>query len=145
MSSFIGYVPADDPEFVILVVLDTPKKATYGGVVAAPAFRAIAEYSLRRAGLLRPMPTEPEPQRKPAGAATVQLANLTSPDAVDPVEVDGMESFLGIGMREALVRAKLDGWRVQMEGSGYVVEQDPPVGAPREGKELRLRFGSGVS
>lgn len=147
MSSFIGYVPADDPEFVILVVLDTPKKATYGGVVAAPVFRQIAEYSLRRAGLLRPMPPEPETQPSPP-AAVLRLASHPSPDtidSVDPVDIDGMESFIGLGMREALVRAKLDGWRVRVEGSGYVVEQVPPVGAPREDKELLLRFGSGVS
>jgi hypothetical protein len=96
------------------------------------------------------MPTEPEPQRQPLAAA-VRLARHPSPvhvdavDPLDPVEVDGMESFLGLGMREALVRAKSDGWRVRVEGSGYVVEQVPPVGASREGKELLLRFGSGVS
>jgi cell division protein FtsI (penicillin-binding protein 3) len=145
MSSFIGYVPADDPEFVILVVLDTPKKATYGGVVAAPVFRQIAEYSLRRAGLLRPMPTELEAQPQPVAAPAVQLASHPSPGIADTVEEDGIQSFLGLGMREALVLAKSDGWRVRVEGSGYVVSQVPQVGAPRGGKELLLRFGSGAS
>jgi cell division protein FtsI (penicillin-binding protein 3) len=42
LSSFIGLVPADQPELAILVILDEPTVQTYGGIVAAPAFRQIA-------------------------------------------------------------------------------------------------------
>jgi cell division protein FtsI (penicillin-binding protein 3) len=42
LSSFVGFAPADQPEVSILVVLDEPKSQTYGGIVAAPAFRQIA-------------------------------------------------------------------------------------------------------
>ena len=42
LSSFLGLVPADQPELAILVLLDEPKVQTYGGIVAAPAFRQIA-------------------------------------------------------------------------------------------------------
>jgi cell division protein FtsI (penicillin-binding protein 3) len=42
ISSFVGFVPADRPEVAILVMIDEPKGAYYGGVVAAPAFREIA-------------------------------------------------------------------------------------------------------
>jgi cell division protein FtsI (penicillin-binding protein 3) len=41
-SSFVGFVPAESPEVVILVMIDEPKGSYYGGVVAAPAFRQIA-------------------------------------------------------------------------------------------------------
>jgi cell division protein FtsI/penicillin-binding protein 2 len=42
-SSFIGMVPAERPEFVVSVLVDTPSgKKYYGGAVAAPAFRNIA-------------------------------------------------------------------------------------------------------
>jgi cell division protein FtsI (penicillin-binding protein 3) len=147
MSSFVGYVPADDPELVILVVLDTPKKATYGGVVAAPVFRRIAEYGLRKAGLLRPMPAEDEtePEPRPAAPTAVRLASVPPPNIAAPPGAGGMPSFLGLGMREALLRARREGWRVRVEGSGYVVAQFPEVGGPHEGKELLLRFGSGAS
>lgn len=43
ISSFIGFFPADNPELCISVVLDEPKEGYYGGQVAAPAFRQIAE------------------------------------------------------------------------------------------------------
>ena len=43
-SSFIGYLPASDPEISILVSLDDPEGAAYyGGSVAGPVFRAVAE------------------------------------------------------------------------------------------------------
>ena len=46
VSSFVGFVPADDPKATILVVVDEPEKSHYGGVVAGPAFRKIAEECL---------------------------------------------------------------------------------------------------
>ena len=42
LSSFVGFAPADRPELAILVLVDEPKVQTYGGIVAAPAFRQIA-------------------------------------------------------------------------------------------------------
>jgi cell division protein FtsI (penicillin-binding protein 3) len=42
VSSFVGFVPADHPEAVILVIVDEPQKRYYGGTVAAPAFKRIA-------------------------------------------------------------------------------------------------------
>ncbi len=51
MSSFVGFVPADSPQFVICVTADTRKPFHFGGVVAAPAFREIAEKSLKYLGI----------------------------------------------------------------------------------------------
>jgi len=49
VASFVGMVPADRPQLVILVVLDEPApgKAHLGGTVAAPAFKLIAEFALK--------------------------------------------------------------------------------------------------
>ncbi|MBF0279261.1 MAG: penicillin-binding protein 2 [SAR324 cluster bacterium] len=46
IASFIGMVPAENPELTILVVVESPQTSSYGGVVAAPIFREIAERSL---------------------------------------------------------------------------------------------------
>jgi cell division protein FtsI (penicillin-binding protein 3) len=42
-SSFIGFFPADNPQVICLVVIDSPKIGRYGGRVAAPIFKNIAE------------------------------------------------------------------------------------------------------
>jgi cell division protein FtsI/penicillin-binding protein 2 len=46
VASFLGIVPADHPRLAVLVLLDEPKGAYFGGVVAAPVFRAIASQAL---------------------------------------------------------------------------------------------------
>ena len=47
VSSFVGFVPANSPKLVILVMVDTPEGAVhYGGSVAGPVFKAVAEQSL---------------------------------------------------------------------------------------------------
>lgn len=44
IASFIGYMPADDPQILIAVIIDEPKTSEYwGGTVAAPVFREIGK------------------------------------------------------------------------------------------------------
>lgn len=52
ISSFIGFFPAKDPQFVICVIIEEPKGAYYGGYVAAPVFKEIAEYILHTMRLI---------------------------------------------------------------------------------------------
>lgn len=47
IGSFVGYAPAEDPRIAIIVILDEPKGPAWGGVVAAPIFRRVAERVLR--------------------------------------------------------------------------------------------------
>jgi cell division protein FtsI (penicillin-binding protein 3) len=45
VASFVGFVPVKNPRVVILVTVDEPKGAIWGGVVAAPAFAEIAKFT----------------------------------------------------------------------------------------------------
>ena len=47
VASFVGMVPAARPRFVVLVEVDEPRGAIWGGVVAAPAFQQIAKFDLQ--------------------------------------------------------------------------------------------------
>ncbi len=47
VASFVGLVPAKKPRLAILVMVDEPHGAIWGGVVAAPAFRDIARFALQ--------------------------------------------------------------------------------------------------
>jgi cell division protein FtsI (penicillin-binding protein 3) len=47
VASFVGMVPASRPRLVVLVTVDEPRGAIWGGVVAAPAFAQIAAYDLQ--------------------------------------------------------------------------------------------------
>lgn len=46
VTSFIGFAPAQDPEYLTLIVIDEPQKALWGEVVAAPAFRKVMDFTL---------------------------------------------------------------------------------------------------
>jgi cell division protein FtsI (penicillin-binding protein 3) len=46
VASFGGFVPAHDPQLVILVVIQNPKGVSWGGSVAAPVFKNIAMQTL---------------------------------------------------------------------------------------------------
>jgi cell division protein FtsI/penicillin-binding protein 2 len=75
VSSFIGFLPADEPELCIGIFLDEPHNGYYGGVVAAPVFKRVAE---RAAAYLALTPDiEPEPEQSPvAGRAPVEEAGV---------------------------------------------------------------------
>lgn len=50
VASFIGFLPASDPQVVIAVVIDEPA-TIYGGVASAPLFQQLARYSIQRLGI----------------------------------------------------------------------------------------------
>ncbi len=51
VASFVGMVPAVDPELVILVMVDEPTTSHLGALVAAPAFSEIAAFAVNRLGI----------------------------------------------------------------------------------------------
>ncbi|HET8565081.1 MAG TPA: penicillin-binding protein 2 [Solirubrobacterales bacterium] len=51
IASFIGFAPAQNPQFLCAVIVDEPQGEIYGGSVAAPAFGKIAEFALPYLGV----------------------------------------------------------------------------------------------
>ncbi len=66
VASFIGFLPASDPQIVIAAILDRPVTG-YGGIAAAPVFQRIARYAITRLALEpgRPLRTPPTAQSAP--------------------------------------------------------------------------------
>lgn len=46
LASFAGYAPAEDPQIVMLVMVDEPQKARWGGSAAAPVFQRVAQEAM---------------------------------------------------------------------------------------------------
>ena len=83
VSSFIGFVPADSPRFVLLVVVDDPQGPGWGGTVAAPVFRQIATATLHYMGVM-PSAASPSPklvQFAPSAPVTAVSKAGPGPDA----------------------------------------------------------------
>jgi cell division protein FtsI (penicillin-binding protein 3) len=136
VSSFVGFVPADNPRLVSLVLIDEPEGNVYGGIVAAPAFRNIAQGVLRqlavapRNGVVIPsIPAQVEP---PAARSIkrpgVQLVSSHREDAVP--------DFLGLSMRDAVEKAQSTRISLKLQGNGYVVKQTPAPGDRRQEEQV---------
>jgi cell division protein FtsI (penicillin-binding protein 3) len=92
ISSFIGYLPAEDPQVLICVKLDQPRNAIYGGTVAAPVFAKLAQFSV--AHLKIPPATVPPTSKKPAhpgGGAAKPGSAAATPTVNDGESDDGAE------------------------------------------------------
>jgi cell division protein FtsI/penicillin-binding protein 2 len=58
VASFVGIVPATAPKLLILVTVDEPHGAIFGGTVAAPVFQKIARFALQYLSIPPDNPSE---------------------------------------------------------------------------------------
>jgi membrane peptidoglycan carboxypeptidase len=121
VASFAGWAPADRPRLVILVVVDEPKGAQYGGTVAAPVFREIAEATLRYLAVAPSIPA------RTVAADGAVLATFSQRDGQRPVQ-PGVPDLRGLDIRAAVARATAAGLSVRVVGSGVVQSQSPIAG-----------------
>jgi len=80
-TSFIGFFPADNPELCISVTLDEPKGGHYGGAVAGPIFKRIAERAAKYLSIPPedlPNPAIPDPIAAPDPTRTLKTASRSS-------------------------------------------------------------------
>jgi cell division protein FtsI (penicillin-binding protein 3) len=129
-ASFVGFVPLDKPRLTIFVVVDEPTTSPYGGVVAAPAFSAIAQQTL----CYLKVPVDRSAVKKRAEPAAPKSAPETVPEAAEGGIVEGSEAgsmpnFKGMSMRQVLRVMEKRGLNVKLQGSGRAVEQNPPPGS----------------
>lgn len=137
IASFAGYVPADRPRLAILVVVDEPKTGQYGGTIAAPAFKEIAEPALRYLGVAPSLP------QRTLDLAAPQLAAFSQPER-GRTET-GVPDLRGLDARAAIARAVAAGLTVHASGSGVVASQNPlPGGAVPTNRAVTLTLAEAV-
>jgi cell division protein FtsI (penicillin-binding protein 3) len=73
VGSFVGMLPAENPRYLICVLLDEPTKSQYGGVIAAPVFRHVALNTMAYHGIL-PSDDPPALQAAPSGESARRVA-----------------------------------------------------------------------
>ena len=132
VASFGGYVPADRPRLAILVVVDEPKGAEYGGTVAAPVFKQIAEPVLRYLRVPPSIPSRTLRVQPPLLAAFSQ-------EPAGSARTGRVPDLRGMDARAAVANATAAGLRVRTVGSGVVQSQ---TSMPGDVLLLRLSEGS---
>jgi len=149
VASFVGFAPADSPQFTILVVLDSPRGRYHGGDIAAPVFKRIAEQILAYRNVPAMVPGKPP----------IAKASLTEPSPAppadffeerDPTAILSLEStvlapdLLGKTVRHVTEESLGKKWAVHPVGNGIAYQQFPPPGAPLpEGRKITVWFRVG--
>ena len=138
-ASFAGFFPAENPQLVFLVKLDSPQGAYYGGVTAAPVTRATLEAALaarstpldkRAVAVASPPPlagqvlleTSATAAKRPVTGPFVFALNAGAPKRV-AVKAGGtseVPAVTGMSVRDAVRQLHARGFRVQVRGSGVV-------------------------
>lgn len=136
ISSFVGFVPANDPKFVIFVGIDNPKQKYYGSEVAAPVFSRLANHAVMRSGL-SPVLLGPKSlvkhKVKPADehkqtASLHRIRELAKVLNLD--EQNTTPDFSGLTLREVYNRVRGASFHVQVSGRGLVASSSPAPGEP---------------
>ncbi|MGZ6123420.1 MAG: penicillin-binding protein [Myxococcales bacterium] len=133
LSSFLGFAPSDAPRVAILVVIDEPEGAgadVTGGMVAAPAWGAIADEALRQLDVM------PEQVKETAPVLAATLAPTPAPE-VAPSPPDApvrpgqavVPDVSGLGARSAIRRLGQASLEPELRGSGRAIAQSPRAGA----------------
>ena len=142
ISNFAGFVPVSNPKYVIYVAVDSPrKKGYYASTVAAPIFRNIAEYALRRDGSTPVYMSDHDLVKQKglseveveAGVQRIQLSKVNS--QLKPLIK--MPNLEGLTVREVL--KELNGYdlEIKMRGKGRVKKTFPASGK-KVSKRIRL-------
>ncbi len=140
-SSFIGYLPAENPQIVCLILIDSPEIAKYGGLVAAPVFKNIANRLLEYDLSLAPTRKKIVRKKKLIEQLIAEDVNTKEnyydkffnptnekkmlPDRPSKINVQKgvMPDLRKMNLRDAIVIMNGLGIKYKINGSGYVVSQ----------------------
>ncbi|MBI3753343.1 MAG: penicillin-binding protein [Deltaproteobacteria bacterium] len=127
VSSFIGFVPADNPELAILVVVDEPSGEFYGGAIAAPVFKEVAVQSLTYLGIF------PKGSKDNKSYRTYKTYIDVAKQAHDVLDDGGedlsrMPDLRGKTVRSVLRLTREIPLEIKIQGSGKAIYQKPSPG-----------------
>jgi cell division protein FtsI (penicillin-binding protein 3) len=163
-STFVSYFPAHDPQIVILVKLDRPTGAYYGGLVAAPVTRETLQGILaarsstlrggtllatRMPGALQPASALLPPALAGVGpAAPAEEAHVFTLGDFDlavepePSATAVVPQLRGLPFRDAVLRAHEAGFQVRLAGRGAVRATRPGAGVRSAVGDTLVLIGS---
>lgn len=116
ISSFLGFAPVEDPQIMVLCLVDEPQGIYYGGTVCAPIVKEFFENALPYLGIepdesLVDENSEPAWDEEPQG----------------PVGYEKVPELVGMSYKEAKKVIEEAGFTLHALGSGEVVTEQFPV------------------
>ncbi|MCQ2444249.1 MAG: penicillin-binding protein 2 [Mailhella sp.] len=153
VASFGGIVPADDPKFVIYVLLDEPSTTGYGGAIAAPVFQKVASSLLAYSGYLpdvtfstqlpktKPLTAAQKARQEKDAAYLESIARYREQKAAKErkagkipakdTPLSSMPDLAGMSLRKAMEVCARHGVVPELQGDGaFVSKPSPPPPTP---------------
>ena len=127
VASFVGFFPADNPKYLIAVMIDEPKGVQWGGVVAGPVFRKICRQMTAYLGI------PPGPQKVYAFARQKQQSSLESITGIVTVP-----DVTGQSVGDSKKRLQQAGLRAVCLGQGKQVIGQRPFAGKKTNPESRV-------
>lgn len=120
IASCLALLPTESPQAIVYVVIQNPQAGeTYGGRIAAPVVRSMAEELTTYLGIPR------------AGDTVAEHSGIVTVEDRPSITIGShMPDLTGYSKRELLPLLDLDDITVSIEGQGWVIRQRPEPGAP---------------
>ena len=169
IGSFVGFAPVNNPQVVVIVVIDEPTGAYHGGDVAAPVFREIAEQILPGMGVMPDVETKSVPaliaqanlnpeatlkareeqtRNEQERRATMPTVDSNSGRGGEVVYANAtsramlMPDLSGRSVRDVARTCAQLGLHVEAKGEGKVLRQSPSAGSEvNSGQVVYIDFG----
>ncbi|WP_419786892.1 penicillin-binding transpeptidase domain-containing protein [Pseudodesulfovibrio sp.] len=127
LSSFVALVPADQPELLVLTMIDEPQKSNYGSMVAAPVCREVTVRTLAYYGklseTLQPVAVENVSGEEADAASLAEAVGVPAPRP----DTGKVPDITGMPVRRALEMLTKKGIVPVLKGRGMTVKNQKPV------------------
>lgn len=140
-TSFIGFFPVEDPQLIILIHFNSPQLGKYGGLVAAPVFKKVAERIIEKDFNTFEKYVNDKYKQKILYSDFNQLQNKSSENLLTKNETKlsvyrVMPNLINHPLSEAISIMNRLGINYKIKGSGIVIDQSISPGSKVSDKEL---------
>lgn len=137
-ASFAALFPSEDPQLVVIVIIDKPQGNYYGGSTAAPLTRNMLQQALAarsvaidRSRLTVREETAASPGVVPEVEATRAVVSVSwpyHPDSVTTRDLQAVPEVVGLPVRRAVTALHRRGFKIILHGLGEVARVTPEQG-----------------
>ena len=143
-SSFVGFFPVENPKVVCLILLNSPDQGKYGGLVAAPIFKYVAERIVQNDYEEFQEYINPDLMKNLKFAEDNSVNDYQSKTQIKPISVkevklsanNKMPDLINCQVKDAIYALTKLGVKYKIKGTGIITSQSIAPGQKLNGKEV---------
>ena len=143
-SSFVGFFPVENPQAVCLILLNSPDQGKYGGLVAAPIFKNVAERIVQNDYEEFQEYINPDLMKNLKFAEDNSVNDYQSKTQIKPINVkevklsakNKMPDLINCQVKDAIYALTKLGVKYKIKGTGIITSQSIAPGQKLNGKEV---------